>query len=188
MTNFTTFGIIFHTFSLMSSSFIEEEHQTWYYLGNTLFLLLCFDHIRRLDKEKLKYNEKHQRKSRNNYGEIFNSSVLFFIMHIFVRRLNQTGDKWSHLKDIGDWLVLKENIAWLSALLFISEYQNDKITSKLKFIPLFFLLTGLCYLLYKLSSYQGFLTNILSFSTCLLIYYYRVTTNDVSLFGVQAQK
>lgn len=34
-------GTVGHVLSLGASSFIEEEHQTWYFLINTLCLVLC---------------------------------------------------------------------------------------------------------------------------------------------------
>ncbi|XP_066240718.1 GPI ethanolamine phosphate transferase 2 isoform X1 [Saccopteryx leptura] len=37
------FGTVGHVLSLGASSFIEEEHQTWYFLVNTLCLALCHD-------------------------------------------------------------------------------------------------------------------------------------------------
>ncbi|XP_055977717.1 GPI ethanolamine phosphate transferase 2 isoform X2 [Sorex fumeus] len=37
------FGTVGHVFSLGASSFIEEEHQTWYFLVNTLCLVLCHE-------------------------------------------------------------------------------------------------------------------------------------------------
>ncbi len=34
-------GTISHTFSLLSSSFVEEEHQTWYFLSVSAYFLLA---------------------------------------------------------------------------------------------------------------------------------------------------
>ena len=33
-------GVLLHTFSLLSSSFVEEEHQTWYFLTSTFFMII----------------------------------------------------------------------------------------------------------------------------------------------------
>ena len=33
-------GVVLHTFSLLSSSFVEEEHQTWYFLTSTFFMII----------------------------------------------------------------------------------------------------------------------------------------------------
>ncbi|XP_069482460.1 GPI ethanolamine phosphate transferase 2 [Ambystoma mexicanum] len=40
-------GTVGHVMSLAASSFIEEEHQTWYFLINTLCLALCQDMCRK---------------------------------------------------------------------------------------------------------------------------------------------
>lgn len=39
----TLFGTVGHAVSLGASSFVEEEHQTWYFLVNTLCLALCHE-------------------------------------------------------------------------------------------------------------------------------------------------
>lgn len=38
-----SFGTVFHTLSLLSSSFVEEEHQTWYFLTITYFITSLLD-------------------------------------------------------------------------------------------------------------------------------------------------
>ena len=40
---FLTTGVLLHTFSLLSSSFVEEEHQTWYFLTLTFFMIILFE-------------------------------------------------------------------------------------------------------------------------------------------------
>jgi hypothetical protein len=69
---------LFHIISLFSSSFIEEEHQCWYYLLSTYLLILT------IEEKSLK--------------------ILFlFILSRLIRSWNQTGNKWLHLSDIGDF-------------------------------------------------------------------------------------
>lgn len=41
---------------------------------------------------------------------------------IFLRRLNQTGDKWLSVPDIGDWLVMDGNRMVNSGLTFFGEF------------------------------------------------------------------
>ena len=36
-------GVLLHTFSLLSSSFVEEEHQTWYFLTSTFFMIILVE-------------------------------------------------------------------------------------------------------------------------------------------------
>ena len=68
--------------SLLSTSFIEEEHQTSYFL---LVSLLCL----------LSLNINHR-------SEAVSLAVIL-TLHRALRTFNQTGDKWSHLPDTSDW-------------------------------------------------------------------------------------
>jgi len=70
---------LFHIISLFSSSFIEEEHQTWYYLLSTYLL------IRTIEQKSLKY-------------------LFMLVLSRLIRSWNQTGNKWLSLPDIGDFL------------------------------------------------------------------------------------
>lgn len=36
-------GVLLHVFSLLSSSFVEEEHQTWYFLTSALFVMIFLE-------------------------------------------------------------------------------------------------------------------------------------------------
>lgn len=165
------FGCIFHTLSLSSSSFIEEEHQTWYYFNNSWFLLITLIEIRLMNCTIIHFeNEGSNEVLLSHYtrkrGELCVSAGLFFIGHIILRRWNQTGDKWQHIPDIGDWFGKVENKPWLSLILFL----------------------GLCYLMFSILQFCGFLTGILSMTACLLIYYYRAMTGTVSLWNIVPPK
>lgn len=70
---------LFHILSMFSTSFIEEEHQFWYYFLSTYFLLITIEE-----------------KSFKNFS--------FLILCRLIRSWNQTGNKWLHLQDIGDFL------------------------------------------------------------------------------------
>ncbi len=69
---------LFHIISLFSSSFIEEEHQCWYYLLSTYLLIIT------IEEKSLK-------------------NVFMLILSRLIRSWNQTGNKWLHLSDIGDF-------------------------------------------------------------------------------------
>jgi hypothetical protein len=72
--------------SLFSSSFIEEEHQIWYFLEITqLYLMILLG---------------NNFKSNKN----LNSMVILLLITRFTRMINQTGNKWVHVKDVGDTL------------------------------------------------------------------------------------
>ena len=69
---------LFHIISLFSSSFIEEEHQCWYYLLSSYLL------IRTIEEKSLK-------------------TLILLVLSRLIRSWNQTGNKWLHLHDIGDF-------------------------------------------------------------------------------------
>ncbi|CAG9812237.1 unnamed protein product [Chironomus riparius] len=100
-------GHFFFTISVGSSSFIEEEHQIWYYFCNAMFIILTFYEFR-------------GRKSFETFFTVIIQCFPILIMHIFIRRMNQTGDKWINVQDIGDWLHQKENEELLHITIIIS--------------------------------------------------------------------
>lgn len=84
---FYSFAAIIYLLSLFSSSFIEEEHQIWYFLEMTQFYLLIFWTMNKWTK----------------LTDLFKCFGLI-VASRFLRSINQTGNKWIHLKDIGDQL------------------------------------------------------------------------------------
>uniref|UniRef100_A0A336LZZ4 CSON006523 protein n=1 Tax=Culicoides sonorensis TaxID=179676 RepID=A0A336LZZ4_CULSO len=117
----------FHAFSLASSSFVEEEHQTWYYFFNTFTIILCIQHMKHVFRTQLK--PKWSRK--------IVTWILFFVAHILTRRLNQTGDKWINVPDFGDSLMKEEHKMYLSLFTIFGivtvfySLEIDKFRSKL---------------------------------------------------------
>ena len=85
LTTFFCCTLICHALSLASSSFVEEEHQTWYSLTSAAFFLLFFTAF-----------------GTGKQVEIRILGILF--LQRICRNWNSTGDKWAHLYDIGDWL------------------------------------------------------------------------------------
>lgn len=92
-------GHLTYTGSLTSSSFVEEEHQLWYYFCNSTFLIFAMFEIRS--------------KRKDHISKIF-MYIGLMLLHIIVRRLNQTGDKWIKLSDISDWLHYEANVIYLN--------------------------------------------------------------------------
>jgi len=161
-------GVLLHVVSLLSSSFVEEEHQTWYFLTVTILLVfsaffalqffsgqeefhlqchgklqdLQLDLVSRSDhqiqdvqegvsKRKRGYVAQHLGSSEKKEADVSLSSVwpaisciLCAVLCRFARAWNQTGDKWSHLPDIGDWLVRYNMIVIRSIYLFSSIFLN----------------------------------------------------------------
>lgn len=93
--------------SVGSSSFVEEEHQIWYYFCSTMFVFLTFFEFR-------------GRKSVKSLFEVFGKCFAFLMLHVVIRRMNQTGDKWINVPDIGDWLHRENNQGWLHLLVVLS--------------------------------------------------------------------
>ena len=78
----------FHVFSLCSSSFVEEEHQLWYYWIPLSYAVLLAG----------------TRKTDLNYGSQVATLGVLFVLHRVLREWNRTGDKWAHLPDIEGWI------------------------------------------------------------------------------------
>lgn len=122
---FYAFLSILYLVSLFSSSFIEEEHQIWYFFDTTQIFFLVYNICKKLKK----------------YFDIILMLILL-ITNRLLRTINQTGNKWVHLKDFGD--ILRENeskffLLFFSAtcLLSICMMQKFKIINILNFILIF---------------------------------------------------
>ncbi|RDD42235.1 GPI ethanolamine phosphate transferase 2 [Trichoplax sp. H2] len=187
---FLIISIIFHTFTLFSSSFIEEEHQTWYYICPTFFAMLSLSFLRQYFSETRwgenviakassrtipsRSGTRRIRKivSSSHYDQTAHSGPVFHQDRMgmaanltnfedqrlqsfvstsdfddstttdkvsiwqakkeilcstcilacsrLIRSWNRTGDKWSHLPDVGDWLNLPDNKVILSITSLLS--------------------------------------------------------------------
>ncbi|XP_051929477.1 GPI ethanolamine phosphate transferase 2 [Hippocampus zosterae] len=149
-------GTAGHTLSLAASSFVEEEHQTWYFLLSTLCLAVFQDVCRKYFREKsdpggdeeefvLSYKE-------NVKEEIYYEKWLALATPPFVllccrllRSLNQTGVQWAHLPDLGHWLNSSEHKVVLSLL------------SVLCMVFIYFLIQRRCSLVSKVALALGLL-------------------------------
>lgn len=160
-----TIAIIFHAISMSSSSFIEEEHQTWYYFNSTVWILLYLVETRHLLNRKPP-SGKTALEVTVSESIIHNQLqwIVLFVGHLLARRLNQTGDKWLTIPDIGDWFQMEENRVWNSLFMAVS----------------------LLILYLTCMDFGSILTNVLTLTACMLIYYYRTQTGSVYLAGVKA--
>ncbi|XP_063894431.1 GPI ethanolamine phosphate transferase 2 isoform X1 [Helicoverpa armigera] len=119
---------IFHCWSFLGTSFIEEEHMTWYYFWNTLmFFVLVRTVVVLLMYLSKKWTgatevqekpELAQRMSAVGVG-ILPKWVMLIALHRYLRTMNQTGDRWLFLPDTADWLNAPENAFYLQAHLVI---------------------------------------------------------------------
>ncbi|XP_014780209.1 GPI ethanolamine phosphate transferase 2 isoform X1 [Octopus bimaculoides] len=140
---FVVFGTILHSVSLMSSSFIEEEHQTWYFLTCSLFAITSwylvsrlslecsFSYCRpnmnpqthKLDQQRIYYNITNYGPRSQYINFNYKPCVASFLMLVLCRSQrmwNNTGDKWRDLPDLGDWLMESKNKTTLSIICAVS--------------------------------------------------------------------
>ncbi|CAJ1058367.1 LOW QUALITY PROTEIN: GPI ethanolamine phosphate transferase 2 [Xyrichtys novacula] len=124
-------GTLGHTLSLAASSFVEEEHQTWYFLLNTLCLAVFQDVCRKYFREQRDPSdgEEHTPLSKDCYTSAHQKTNVCsekwlalatppftLICCRLLRSLNQTGVQWAHLPDVGHWLNSSEHRTVLSFL------------------------------------------------------------------------
>lgn len=133
-------GTIGHSLLLGSSSFIEEEHQIWYFLLTTLCLALFQDVCRRYFKERPLHldlesfsedpldhvnpvNLFETGSEQKPVTDVIAEKWLALATPAFtllccrlLRSLNQTGVQWAHLSDVGHWLNSSEHKVALSLL------------------------------------------------------------------------
>ncbi|KAF5275089.1 hypothetical protein FQA39_LY07026 [Lamprigera yunnana] len=93
------FCTILYIISLQSSSFIEEEHQLWYFFVGTCIVILS-------------YYER-------NWFKLFQVMSLFAALRV-LRTLNPAGNKWSHLHTLSKSLLLEEHYIYFQILVCAS--------------------------------------------------------------------
>ncbi|XP_011874457.1 PREDICTED: GPI ethanolamine phosphate transferase 2 isoform X2 [Vollenhovia emeryi] len=105
-------GALLHIASLASSSFIEEEHQTWYFFWVTTIAYFLYRYTTRL----LAYHRYDLTSvtvrtgvgpncgDTRSHVQLCAKLLLLLIGHRVLRKLNSTGDKWAHLPDLARWL------------------------------------------------------------------------------------
>uniref|UniRef100_A0A674A385 Phosphatidylinositol glycan anchor biosynthesis class G (EMM blood group) n=1 Tax=Salmo trutta TaxID=8032 RepID=A0A674A385_SALTR len=136
-------GTAGHTLSLSASSFVEEEHQVWYFLLNTLCLVVFQDVCRKYFRERranIGSFEDEAYLLPSNEGDALASPLadlgvtdagsekwlalatppLTLACCRLLRSLNQTGVQWAHLPDLGHWLNSLEHKMVLSLFAALS--------------------------------------------------------------------
>lgn len=100
--NKISFFIFLQPLMFISSSFVEEEHQFWYFTFSViiLFQLIYYTHRKNV-----------------NY---FIYCILISVSFRFIRRLNSTGDKWANNPDLSDWFLKPNNHLFLIVFLICS--------------------------------------------------------------------
>lgn len=120
---FLIFGTILHPLTFGGTSFIEEEHQTWYFFWSSMtFLIFAYtakvllDYYQKKSENATEVQDKESLTARmdKTTKKLGPRWISLMILHRFLRTLNQTGDKWAFLPDVGDWLSEDSNIEVLS--------------------------------------------------------------------------
>eukprot|EP00795_Rhopilema_esculentum_P004980 gene4980-21324_t len=101
------FAIAVHSLSMASTSYIEEEHQLWYFLLTTSMLILLFSGTANINKGHTTVREGFQ-------------CVYFLLLLRIMRGWNQTGVKWLGQKDIAHLLRANESKLNILIIIFIS--------------------------------------------------------------------
>ncbi|CAH0590164.1 unnamed protein product [Chrysodeixis includens] len=156
-------------FSFFGTSFIEEEHMTWYFLWNTLMffvlvktLMVFTIYVSKLWVGATEVQDKPELKLRMatvGVG-ILPKWVLLIALHRYLRTMNQTGDRWLFLPDTADWLNAPENSIYLQAHLVIGTLATLKIClSNLSYLnniikvhSVFTIAAVLCILCYRVAT------------------------------------
>lgn len=160
---FMVVGFGIQAVSTASSSFIEEEHQIWYYFNYTMLLCFWWLEMRALWRQRQRQSNDFSIRSTWLLSWSQLQWMLVFGGHLIARRLNQTGDKWLSVPDIGDWLQMPEHR--LANSLFVG---------------------GSLFAMHlAIMDFGSILTNVLTVTASLLIYYYRVLTGSVDIAGIR---
>lgn len=136
---FVVLATIVQALFQVSSSFVEEEHQVWYFFGKALLLAMAladWKHRRDAVNRQTVRGLGADLASRNaqaymtwlerwfhRHGETLSWAIVL-LAHCGLSHLNQTGDKWLSIPDVGDWLVEERNRNWNSWFVGIGEKCN----------------------------------------------------------------
>ncbi|VUZ54638.1 unnamed protein product [Hymenolepis diminuta] len=105
LAGFSVVCLFLHLLSLLSSSLIEEEHQTWYFLATTnLFALILI----------LVLNVREGESTSSGIGNVFCVLCVLCLDRFLLKLLNQTGDKWINEPDLTDFLEAFPVVMWIA--------------------------------------------------------------------------
>ncbi|XP_037295273.1 GPI ethanolamine phosphate transferase 2 isoform X2 [Manduca sexta] len=126
-------GTVFHSWSFFGTSFIEEEHMTWYFFWNTLMffvlirtIIVVVMYLSMKMSGATEVQEKPELEAKmSTVGiDILPKWVLLIALHRYLRTMNQTGDRWLFLPDTADWLNAPENSFYLQLHLIIGTFAT----------------------------------------------------------------
>ncbi|KAG9338530.1 hypothetical protein JZ751_025586 [Albula glossodonta] len=177
-------GTVGYVISLASSSFIEEEHQTWYFLINTLCLAVFQDVCRKYFREKRGPGDDRAylppKGTELGVGSqkwlALATPLLTLACCRLLRSLNQTGIQWAHLPDLSHWLNSWEHKPELSLLAAAS------------LVLIFFLVQRRCSLVSKIALALGLL-GVYSYRAAVgnVLFPWQHSSRDISKGTVEAR-
>lgn len=114
-------GTLLHLISLSSSSFIEEEHQVWYFFWLTFAVAILYKlcSVVLFKQSSVPIWRKHTSQEKDKPNWLMWNWLGLLFLHRILRKWNQTGDKWASLPDVGDWLIQQEQRIYLSVVLLL---------------------------------------------------------------------
>ncbi|XP_014471652.1 PREDICTED: GPI ethanolamine phosphate transferase 2 [Dinoponera quadriceps] len=118
-------GALLHVVSFAGNSFVEEEHQTWYFFWSSTVACLLY----RCSGKWFAYH-RYCSDSSHQFHVLCIKLLLLLIGHRILRKLNSTGDKYAHLPDIAGWLKDDDSrvgmtLLLLAALVFLIWIAHD---------------------------------------------------------------
>ncbi|CAN9381830.1 unnamed protein product [Alternaria alternata] len=105
------FALVLYAILMFASSYVEEEHNFWYWATSGWFLCLFFNNMR---KEWY-----------NNW--IFHPAIMALAIHRIIRRWNQTGQKYAGADDIVNSGIFHGNASVFLWILISATYMDITI-------------------------------------------------------------
>lgn len=135
--NRLTLFLFFQPLTFISSSFVEEEHQFWYFFN---LLLMSVQLLHNMKEKNVHYS--------------FTCFVILVYLR-FIRRLNSTGDQWASYPDLSDWFLKYDNYLYYILftvvsiiILYFVMHNFIQCSSKIK---IYSILQLICILAFKLN-------------------------------------
>ncbi|KAJ2948287.1 hypothetical protein O0L34_g7521 [Tuta absoluta] len=162
-------GTLLHAWSFFGTSFIEEEHMTWYYFWNTLMFFVLVRNIMAfvvyLSKRVRNATEVQEKPELENKMlfvgvKMVPKWICLIALHRYLRTMNQTGDRWLFLPDTADWLNAPENVFYLQlhlvvgtlATLIICLYNIRYLNNVMNIHALFTIAATICILCFRVAT------------------------------------
>ncbi|XP_056430891.1 GPI ethanolamine phosphate transferase 2 [Hyla sarda] len=195
-------GTLGHVLSMGASSFIEEEHQTWYFLVNTLCLALSQEMCRKYFLVKKRNNVNTEDSDHEAKGEVYIDEI--YDAHkkelreeklSILQRFTKDNEKWISLTSPGVILIFcrllrplnQTGVQWIHRSDFGHWLTSSEHKAELSFlvgiclVMIFILIQGKCSLVSKVALMFGLL-GVYSYRAAIghVLYPWQQTTKDIT--------